>query len=535
MTQGDKFNIQSVAIIGSGAAGLTTLFELLNTKKEGSTALKYTNNGELDVPALENNDPAFTKLVAFEQTSRVGGIWAPSFDSPDIIPQEALDTEKYNDPFILKPKTTLPQELGTGDYSQENPLYLKNKNAGFTWNNSGIYRHLYSNVPNRYLRNSFIPYEEKPQHEFSTENVLDPLITNSKVTNRLLQFAEKFHLVDHVRLNSEVVDIRKTSDGKQWKVTVKKTSKNDPNAQWYTEYFDAVIVSTGHYSVPYIPRIKGLSSWNKELPSSLFHSKSFRDPKIFKDKVCLFVGTGLSGIDILQYAFPVAKQVIVSRSVGKEEIYEWLTKAANSDGLIVKPRIKELKPSKQRKVIFEDDSIISGVDYIIFSTGYHWHYPFLNTEDTGVSIVGKNGASPDGSSMVKGLYRNTFSIKDPTLAFVGVTLTPFKWPSFELEAAAIAGTWTNNGAWPDKQDQVASVQIRVKQTGESILFHYYPVTHFAKYIEEVREFLPKGRDATTIFDADHIDDMYASMVAAERLFYQLKNGEIPIEDTVGQP
>lgn len=79
------------------------------------------------------------------------------------------------------------------------------------------------------------------------------------------------------------------------------------------------------------------------------------------------------------------------------------------------------------------------------------------------------------------------------------------------------------------------MQIRVKQTGESILFHYYPVTHFAKYIEEVREFLPKGRDATTIFDADHIDDMYASMVAAERLFYQLKNREIPIEDTVGQP
>ncbi|EHN03962.1 hypothetical protein VIN7_5231 [Saccharomyces cerevisiae x Saccharomyces kudriavzevii VIN7] len=99
MTKPENFHIKSVAIIGSGAAGLTTLFELLNTKKDGSTSLRYNDDGELENSKVENSDPAFPKVVAFEQGSRIGGIWAPSFDTPDVIPQEAFDSEKYDDPL----------------------------------------------------------------------------------------------------------------------------------------------------------------------------------------------------------------------------------------------------------------------------------------------------------------------------------------------------------------------------------------------------------------------------------------------------
>lgn len=532
MTKPENFHIKSVAIIGSGAAGLTTLFELLNTKKDGSTSLRYNDDGELENSKVENSDPAFPKVVAFEQGSRIGGIWAPSFDTPDVIPQEAFDSEKYDDPFTLQPKATLPSEIEKSDFSEVSPLITKEEQSGYTWQNSGIYRHLYSNVPDRYLRNSFIPYNEKSTKRANTD-VIEPLITNGEITRRLLEFADKFKLADHVMMNSEVADIRKAPDGGQWRLTVKERSTNGDDVKWYTEYFDAVIVSNGHYSIPYLPHIEGLSSWNKQFPSSMFHSKSFRDPKTFKDKVCLFVGTGLSGIDILQYAFPVAKKVIVSRSAGKEEIYKWLTKAANSDGIVVKPRVKVLDPSNDRKVIFEDGSSISNVDYIIFSTGYHWHYPFLNATDSGVAVLPRNGDKPDGSSMVDGLHLNTFSIKDPTLAFVGITVTPFKWPSFELTAAAIAGAWTNNGTIIDPTSQELAVQERKGITGENLFFHYYPVPVFQEFVEQLREFLPKGRNPSTIFDSTHIEDMYISMETAERLFYQLKNDEIPIEDTVG--
>ncbi|QLQ81254.1 hypothetical protein HG537_0F00150 [Torulaspora globosa] len=528
MTRREPFKIRSVAVIGSGAAGLTALFELLHTKKDGSTTIRYKDNGNLDNSKLQNDDPAFTKVVAFEQTARIGGIWAPSFDDPDIIPQGALDTEQYSDPFVLKPRTALPEQFSKSAYSVKSPLRTKNVDGACTWHSSGIYRHLYSNVPSRYLRNSFIPYNEEAEHKAIPGNPLDPLITNGEITHRLLQFAKKYHLTEYVRLNSEVVSVSKDEISKKWKLTVKHVAP-DGTAQWYTEFYDAVIISSGHYSVPHIPHIKGLSSWNKKFNSSVLHSKSFRDPKIFKDKVCLFIGTGLSGIDILQYAFPIAKQVIVSRSPGKEEIFEWLTKAANSDGIIVKPRVKELNSINDRQVIFEDGSSIFNVDYIVLSTGYHWHYPFLNSAETGVRVLPRNGTVPDCSSMVNGLYLNVFSIKDPTLAFVGVTVTSFKWPSFELEASAIAGVWANNSVLPDKEELLSLELERRQSTGDSVLYHYYSVTAFAEYSDKVSKYLPFGRKSSDIFDSEHIDDMNASMATAERLFYQFKNGKIPIE------
>lgn len=532
MTQDINFNIESVAIIGSGAAGLTTLFELLHTTKSGSTTISYKENGELDLSKLANDDPAFKKIFAFEQNSKVGGIWTPSFDHPDIISQELFDSQNYDDPYVLKPKTPSPKDLESQEYSFGNQFVTKNNGSKPTWANSGIYKHLYSNVPSRYLRNSFIPYEEQRGLKYTTKALLDPLITNFEITRRLLNFTDQFQLEKHVRVNSEVVDISKTSDGVKWKITVKETSGSHENINWYTEIFDAVIVSTGHYSVPYVPSLKGLSSWNAQFESSVFHSKSFRDPQIFKDKVCLFVGTGLSGLDILQYAFPIAKSVIVSRTVGKKEIYKWLTKAATSDGIIVKPRIKELKPLEGKRVVFEDESSVDSVDLIIFSTGYHWHYPFLSDKDTNITVSTGEKRKPDGSSMVKGLYLNTFAIKDPSLAFVGVTLTPFKWPSFELTASAIAGVWTNHAKLPAKEDQIRYVFQRIQKTGGNILYHYYPPENFSEYVDELVRYLPEGRSSAHIYDTKHLDDVNLSFANAEKLFYQLKSGKVLINDTL---
>ena len=412
MTQ--DFDIQSVAIVGAGAAGLTTLFELLHTKKDGSTTITYDSNGEIDQSKINNADPAFTKIVSFEQNSQVGGIWSPSFDDPEVVPQDLFDTEKYDDPWVLKPRTSVPREFSEAgqDYTYSKPLVTGDTGShGTNWAKSGIYRHLFSNVPGRYLRTSFIPYRQRRP----SDSRLHPLVTNYEITDELLSFTERFDLQRYIRLNSEIVEISKVNN--KWKLTVKETVGD--KIRWYTEYFDGVIVSTGHYSIPYLPRLPGLSQWNAKFKSSVFHSKSFREPSIFKDKNVLFVGTGLSGLDILQYAFPIAKSVTVSRSVNKEEIYPWLSKAAVSDGINVKPHVTEFKPDDNKKIIFEDGTSIENVDYVIFSTGYHWHYPFLNEKDTGISVLTAGHKKvPDGSSMVDGLFLNIFAIRDLSLIHI---------------------------------------------------------------------------------------------------------------------
>lgn len=525
MTQ--DFNIQSVAIVGAGAAGLTTLFELLHTKKDGSTTIAYDSNGEIDKPKIHNTDPAFTKIVSFEQNSQVGGIWSPSFDDPDVIPQELFDTEKYDDPWVLKPKINVPIEISVEgqNYSHSKPLVTGDVDSyNSKWAKSGIYRHLFSNVPGRYLRTSFIPYR---QHRPSN-SLLHPLVTNYEVTDGLLSFVKRFDLQRYIKLSSEIVEIIKVDN--KWRLTIKETSGD--KVRWYTELFDGVIVSTGHYSIPYLPRLPGLSKWNANYKSSVFHSKSFRDPSIFKDKNVLFVGTGLSGLDILQYAFPIARSVTVSRSVNKQEIYPWLSKAAVSDGIIVKPHVEEFKPDENRKIIFEDGTSIENVDYVVFSTGYHWHYPFLNEKDTGVSVLtAGHKRVPDGSSMVDGLFLNIFTIRDPTLTFNGVTLTPLKWPSFEITASAIAGVWTNKTRLPSSREQLDYSDKKKKDVGQNLVYHYYPPGFFKEYVEQLRGYLPNGRNPSDIYDTNHLDDLKNSFTVAENLFYQYKGGRLPITDS----
>ncbi|CUS24591.1 LAQU0S17e02520g1_1 [Lachancea quebecensis] len=532
MTKDANREIKSVAIIGAGAAGLTSLFELLNTRKDGTTNLAYTADGKFDEAKTgENKYPAFQKIVAFESRSSLGGIWSPSFDTPDFIGREDLDSERYDDPSVLRPPTQAPSELFNGGYTFSKPLVSgkPDSRSTKTWDRSGIYRHLYSNVPQRYLRNSFIPYEI---NQGKPNSSIVPLVTNHYITESLLGFARRYKLEKYTRVNSEVIRIKKISNG-SWKLTVKESTGNSDIFRWYEEEFDAVLVSNGHYSIPYIPRIEGLSKWVAQYKDSVLHSKSFREFDIFKNKKCLFVGTGLSGIDLIQYVFPVAKEVIVSRTPDKEEIYPWLTKAATSEGLSKKPRIKELLPSENRKVIFQDGSFVEGVDHIILSTGYHWHYPFLSEGDSHLSVI-KSGQKnlKDSASMVDGLFLDTFSINDPSLAFVGVTITPLKWPSFELTASAIAGVWANTSSLPAKSEQLSAISQRKKETGENLLFHYFPPTHVKELISRLEPFLPKGRRATDIIDLQHLSDFEKAAEVAERLFYQLKNEKIELSTTL---
>lgn len=71
--------------------------------------------------------------------------------------------------------------------------------------------------------------------------------------------------------------------GSEWKLTLRKAEGDSDS--WWVEWFDAVVVASGHYSVPYIPAIDGLEELMKERPGSVSHSKHYRGRDAFKDKV----------------------------------------------------------------------------------------------------------------------------------------------------------------------------------------------------------------------------------------------------------
>ena len=67
------------------------------------------------------------------------------------------------------------------------------------------------------------------------------------------------------------------------KVTLRKEGQQGD--YWWAEWFDAVVVASGHYWVPYIPAIEGLEAFEKARPGAVLHSKHFRGRDQFRGKV----------------------------------------------------------------------------------------------------------------------------------------------------------------------------------------------------------------------------------------------------------
>lgn len=86
---------------------------------------------------------------------------------------------------------------------------------------------------------------------------------------------------DFVSYNTTAERVEKVGD--EWKVVLRKEGKEKD--YWWVEYFDAVIVASGHYWVPYIPPVEGLEEFEKCRPGSVIHSKHFRGRDHFKGKV----------------------------------------------------------------------------------------------------------------------------------------------------------------------------------------------------------------------------------------------------------
>lgn len=71
----------------------------------------------------------------------------------------------------------------------------------------------------------------------------------------------------------------------EWRLVLRKDGDQDD--EWWEERFDAVIVASGHYNVPYIPKIEGLEEFERERPGSVKHSKMYRGRDNYYAKVII--------------------------------------------------------------------------------------------------------------------------------------------------------------------------------------------------------------------------------------------------------
>lgn len=525
---GKPFNIKKVAIIGGGPGGLVTLNELLHTGKDGrSTITSATVNNPFP------SKPAFESVTVFEQNDRLGGVWNYSKQPDPGFPKEAV---QYSTPEGIRTTLELPtsDQLSHSDVDHPIVKEFPKDQANYLWKHSGLYDHLFTNIPNSLMRFSS-GYDVTVANPDPKSSTYTPFVTHGDVEIYLENFAKKAGLNKYIRYNSTVEKVYK-KDGK-WQVVISEIDHN--KLKWYLESFDAVVVATGRFNIPFYPLIQGLPEYAKAHPGVVIHAKAFRNVDSNYDKKVLLVGSSVSAVDLLQYLIPKCEKVYLSSNVARLGSTEqtgtsWTDQVLRDPNLkiIRRPRIESFEGDQ---VKFTDGTIESGFDKIILATGYHIYYPFLDIpENKGKDYIsvtsGIDGVRNYARTKVDNVYLYTFSYGDPTLTHIGIAHNPLFFLACEANAIAIAGVWSNVHSLPPKAEQRAWINNRFK--GKKSGFQVFDENAIRPFISKLYELSANGRyNFLPLVKKMEIDN---SKKVLKVLFHKFVYGELTEDGIYGE-
>ena len=332
-----------------------------------------------------------------------------------------------------------------------------------------------------------------------------PIYLGHEHTLRYLKsFAEKFGLMDRVRLRSEVTSCVETAN-KRFELVIETedtqpaTQKTSPRAEKRsrsiraaqsaaatttipsivrvsrTEVFDAVCVCTGQLAEPSVPDDLNFTSFT----GAVVHSSEYRDPRDLAEARVLVVGTGAaSGSDIAQDACALAESVTVSVRTHRWMIHRGLTQGAPT----LLARTCSAMPA------WFGSLLALYADWIpfFFTPGMTDSRDFLNAvalgritlkptiaEVNGSTVTFTDGTSKDFDAIVlatgfkravpfihhalrpthRGLYKGTLHPRRPRVAYV-LFVMPFgsHFQCAELQASWIAKVWSGICPTPSIED-----------------------------------------------------------------------------------
>jgi hypothetical protein len=217
-----------------------------------------------------------------------------------------------------------------------------------------------------------------------------------------------------------------TRGSEQWKLTLRRHDPVQNVDNWWEEVFDAVVLANGHYSVPFIPEVKGLPEYISLFPNRIRHSKTYRSPSIYRGRKILVIGNSASGHDVTAELVQTAHL----------PVYQSRRSASRWDGdepppgISWKPVIKEFMPSG--RIVFEDETYLDDIDSVIYCTGYKASFPFWNVKNNGREIY-----DYEANKLVRTYLHTFFRDLPTTLAIVGMPRV-LTFRSFEYQAIALA-------------------------------------------------------------------------------------------------
>ncbi|KAK3906432.1 hypothetical protein C8A05DRAFT_29711 [Staphylotrichum tortipilum] len=413
------FDVKDVAVIGAGPCGLA--------------AAKYLR--------AQN---AFRSVDIFEQQAEVGGVW-------------------YHSP---RPSTTLRVPQVSADWPPDPPLPPSpgpdgSQSGGASIFPSPMYDVLHTNIPRALMCYSDLPIRQ------------DSLIFPSRehIQEYVVEYAHDIR--DRIQFSTQVADVRlRVVDGRdRWDVDTLclETGKTT------TATYDAVVVSSGHYTAVYIPDVKGLADFHKAHPGVVSHSKHYRNPEPFANKKVVVVGNAASGIDIAAQISPVCKKPLLLsvQSPTSQPNLEF-------SGAEEVPVIDKFFPG-ERAIRFQDGRIEKDIDAVIFATGFLFSFPFLRSLKPAVVTDGRK---------VHGLYKHLFHIDHPTMVFTRLPIKVVPFPLSESQAAVFSRVWANLLPLPPADEMRKWEADEAERRGDK--YHVWPEGGDAAYINSVHTLISQS-------------------------------------------
>ncbi|MBE7380025.1 MAG: NAD(P)/FAD-dependent oxidoreductase [Leptolyngbya sp. SIO1E4] len=264
-----------------------------------------------------------------------------------------------------------------------------------------MYRYLWSNGPKECLEFADYTFDEhfgQPIPSFPPREVLyDYVVGRAKKENlaRYIHFSTPVRYVDYVEASD------------RFRVRVKDLKAD----QERTEEFDAVIVCTGHFSVPNLPVFKGIDQFSGQI----LHSHDFRDAREFADRDLLVVGSSYSAEDIALQSYKYgARSVTISYRTAPMG-FDW------PDGIKEVPLLTHL----EGKTAHFKDGSSQAIDAIVLCVGYQHSFPFLADS---LRLKTQNRLYP--GSLYKGIFWET----NPKLMYLGMQDQFYTFSMFDVQA-----------------------------------------------------------------------------------------------------
>lgn len=337
--------------------------------------------------------------------------------------------------------------------------------------------------------------------------------SNQEILAYLKLYARSFDLLSYVRCETHVQSVEPNPHGTGWLIRTNGTEDR-------SDVFPYIVVASGRFNRPVIPKLPGLDSFCGEL--GVLHSFEYKNPESFRGKRVLVVGCAISALEIASDLALLGAARIVSTYRRQRYVTQKLVAGVPSDTLafnrfaalkaevtprellgrttqdyilrvfgspeqfgamkpsgdflsvgralsqhflplvaegriVIKPWIREVEG---KSVLFQDGGR-EEFDALIFGTGYKLSIPFLSPPITRVL---------DLDALHEDLYQFTFHPDLAGLAFLGFwEQTGPYFPPLELQARWISYVWSGIGTLPVPDQMRAGIEAHRSTRGGSHL------------------------------------------------------------------